>query len=202
MKNLWLLILTMVIAVLSACGPQSQTVTVVETVEVAKEVVVTATPAAAVPSDVAQTLVLASGRNLGPGNPHDYSTSMVLLDLLYEPLVRYGPDGTIQPALAESWEISEDGLTWTFNLHQDIVFHDGTPLDSTAAKWNLERWVGNERHSWLPTTSRITGIETPDDFTLVLTLNQAYYPAMQDFTLIRPVRFLSPEAVDEAGEFC
>lgn len=86
-------------------------------------------------------------------------------------------------------------------LEQDVTFHDGAPFDAAAVKWNLERWVGNDRHNWLPTTSRISGIETPDDFTVVLTLNQAYYPAMQDFTLIRPVRFLSPNAVDEAGEF-
>lgn len=54
----------------------------------------------------AQTLILASGRNLGPGNPHAYDSSMVLLDLVYEPLVRYAPDGSTVPALAESWTIS------------------------------------------------------------------------------------------------
>lgn len=149
----------------------------------------------------AQTLILASGRNLGPGNPHAYDSSMVLLDLLYEPLVRYAPDGSVVPALAESWTISEDGLTWTFNLRQGVTFHDGTPFDAAAAKWNLEQWVGNEAHNWLPTATRITGIETPDAATLVLTLAQSYYPAMQDFTLIRPVRFLSPAAVDAEGAF-
>jgi len=148
-----------------------------------------------------QTLILASGRNLGPGNPHAYDSSMVLLDLVYEPLVRYAPDGTIVPALAETWEIAADGLTWTFHLRQGVTFHDGTPFDAAAAKWNLERWVGNEAHNWLPTATRITGIETPDAATLVLTLGQSYYPAMQDFTLIRPVRFLSPAAVDADGAF-
>ena len=149
----------------------------------------------------AQTLILASGRNLGPGNPHAYDSSMVLLDLVYEPLVRYAPDGSIVPAVAESWDISEDGLTWTFNLRQGVTFHDGMPFDAAAAKWNLEQWVGNEAHNWLPTATRITGIETPDNATLILTLAQSYYPAMQDFTLIRPVRFLSPAAVDGEGAF-
>ena len=148
-----------------------------------------------------QTLILASGRNLGPGNPHAYDSSMVLLDLLYEPLVRYAPDGSIVPALADSWEISADGLTWTFKLRQGVTFHDGTPFDAAAAKWNLEQWVGNEAHNWLPTSTHITTIETPDATTLVLTLADSYYPAMQDFTLIRPVRFLSPAAVDDAGAF-
>ena len=153
------------------------------------------------PADVEQTLVLASGRNLGPGNPHDYSSSFVLLDLLYEPLVRYDANGDIQPALAESWEISDDGLTWTFNLRRGVTFHDGTPFNAEAVKWNMERWVGTSRHDWLPTTGRISSIETPDDFTVVLTLSESYYPAIQDLTLVRPVRFLSSEGVDSAGEF-
>jgi len=148
-----------------------------------------------------QTLILASGRTLGSGDPHAYESSIVLLDLLYEPLVRYAPDGSISPALAESWEISADGLTWTFYLRQGVTFHDGTPFDAAAAKWNLERWVNNEAHNWLPTSTRITKIEAPDVATLSLTLAQSYYPAIQDFTLIRPVRFLSPAAVDADGNF-
>ncbi|MEM7134765.1 MAG: nickel ABC transporter substrate-binding protein [Chloroflexota bacterium] len=148
-----------------------------------------------------QKLILASGRNLGPGNPHAYDSSMVLLDLIYEPLVRYAPNGTITPALAEAWEISDDGLTWTFYLRSDVTFHDGTPFNAEAARWNLERWVGDEGHGWLPTTMLISGVETPDDATLVVTLDDAYYPAMQDFTLIRPVRFLSPAAVDADENF-
>ncbi|MEM9774987.1 MAG: nickel ABC transporter substrate-binding protein [Chloroflexota bacterium] len=209
----FLIILAVMTAALAACAAEPETVTVIETVEVEKEVkvietvevekevVVVATPEVAAPADVEQTLVLASGRNLGPANPHDYSSSFVILDLLYEPLVRYGQDGTIEPALAESWEISEDGLTWTFALRQDVTFHDDTPFNAEAVKWNMDRWVGNDRHNWLPTTSRISSVEATDEFTVVLTLNQPYYPAMQDLTLVRPVRFLSTEAVDAAGEF-
>ena len=159
------------------------------------------TSAPSQPADVERTLVLASGRNLGPGNPHDYSTSMVVLDLLYEPLVRYGSNGDIQPSLAESWDISGDGLTWTFNLRQGVTFHDGTPFNAETVKWNMERWVGSDRHNWLPTTTRISNIETPDQSTVVLTLSGPYYPAIQDLMLVRPVRFLSPSGVDNAGEF-
>ena len=161
------------------------------------------TPAAEEEAPAAEggTLVLASGRNLGTGNPHDYSSSFVLLDLLYEPLVRYDSNGDIQPALAESYEISDDGLRWTFNLRQGVTFHDGTPFDAEAVKWNMERWVGSDGHSWLPTTTRISSIEAPDQSTIVLTLSEAYYPAIQDLTLVRPVRFLSPTSVDGAGEY-
>lgn len=182
--------LVFLILLLAACAPAAPTGVPIGT-----------TGAAASSSAGDQTLILASGRNLGPGNPHAYDSSMVLLDLVYEPLVRYAPDGAIVPALAESWEISADGLTWTFRLRQGVTFHDGTAFDAAAAKWNLERWVGNQAHNWLPTTTRITAIDTPDAATLVLTLAESYYPAIQDFTLIRPVRFLSPAAVDADGAF-
>ncbi|MBX3016236.1 MAG: hypothetical protein KF832_32245, partial [Caldilineaceae bacterium] len=187
MNKLRTLLLTlMLLSLLSACVSTA---------------VAPSTAASAPQAAAEQTLILASGRNLGPGNPHAYDSSMVLLDLVYEPLVRYAPDGTIVPALAETWEIAADGLTWTFHLRQGVTFHDGTPFDAAAAKWNLERWVGNAAHNWLPTATRIVGIDTPDDATLVLTLAQSYYPAMQDFTLVRPVRFLSPAAVDAEGVF-
>lgn len=150
---------------------------------------------------VEQTIVLASGRELGPANPHDYSSNMALLDLLYEPLVRYGSDGTIQPALATAWTISPDGRTWTFTLRPHVTFHDGTPFDAAAVQWNFDRWIGRPEHAWLPSASRIATVAAPDAATVVLTLRTAYYPTIQDLTLIRPVRFLSPKAVDPQGAF-
>ncbi len=152
-------------------------------------------------STPAQTVVLAAGHELGNANPHDYGSNMALLDLLYEPLVRYGPDGTIQPALATAWTIAPDGRTLTFQLRPQVTFHDGTPCDAAAIKWNFERWVGVQAHSWLPSSTRILKVDTPDARTVVLTLREPYYPTMQDLTLIRPVRFLSPQAVNEHGAF-
>lgn len=152
-------------------------------------------------ASVEQTVVLAAGRELGAANPHDYSANMALLDLIYEPLVRYGLDGSIQPALATSWTITPDGLTWTFTLRPYVTFHDGFPFDATAVKWNLDRWIGMKEHSWLPSATRIVNVATPDAATVVLTLRESYYPTMQDLTLIRPVRFLSPRAVRDTGAF-
>ena len=57
-----------------------------------------------------------------------------------EGLVTFKP-GTadVEPALAESWEQSADGLTWTFKIRQGVTFHDGTPLDAAAVCYNLDR---------------------------------------------------------------
>ncbi len=60
---------------------------------------------------------------------------------IFEGLVGTEP-GTADPAplLAESWEVSEDGLTYTFDLKEGVTFHDGTPFDGEAVCFNFERW--------------------------------------------------------------
>src|SRR5690606_37425861 len=58
---------------------------------------------------------------------------------VFEGLTRFAPDGSIVPGLAESWDISEDGLTYTFHLHEGVTFHDGTAMDADDVKFSLER---------------------------------------------------------------
>jgi peptide/nickel transport system substrate-binding protein len=60
--------------------------------------------------------------------------------LLYDRLVQLSADGTrMEPALAERWEQSADGLTYTFTLRRNVLFHDGSPLDAEAVKISYER---------------------------------------------------------------
>jgi peptide/nickel transport system substrate-binding protein len=58
---------------------------------------------------------------------------------LFEGLTRFGPDGSIEPALAESWEIAPDGLSWVFHLHEGVKFHDGTPLTAEDVVFSFDR---------------------------------------------------------------
>lgn len=58
---------------------------------------------------------------------------------LFEGLTRFGPDGSVRPALAKSWDVSADGSVWTFHLHQGVRFHDGTPLTAEHVKFTLDR---------------------------------------------------------------
>lgn len=63
-------------------------------------------------------------------------------DQIFDTLVEYDKKTTeVVPGLAESWETSEDGLTWTFKLRKNIQFHDGTPFNAEAVVYNFERWM-------------------------------------------------------------
>lgn len=90
---------------------------------------------------------------------------------IYEGLVTIDRDGKIQPQLAKSWEISPDGLTYTFKLQTGVKFHDGEVFDSAVAKASIERARGadsvNPQKRYF---ASIDTIETPDAETLVLKL--------------------------------
>ncbi len=58
---------------------------------------------------------------------------------IFEGLTRIGQSGEVLPALAESWEISEDGKTYTFKLHTGVKFHDGSTFDAEDVKFSLDR---------------------------------------------------------------
>ena len=59
--------------------------------------------------------------------------------MMYSQLVRFDPDMNPVPELAESWEISKDGLTWTFKLRQGVKFHDGQEMTSADVKFTFDR---------------------------------------------------------------
>src|SRR2546427_470028 len=61
--------------------------------------------------------------------------------MMHENLVRFSAKMQLEPALAESWLASKDGLTWTFKLHKGVKFHDGTPFDAKAVKYFFDRVV-------------------------------------------------------------
>ncbi len=67
----------------------------------------------------------------------------VLYSNVFEGLTRFMSDGSVVPGLAESWEISDDGLTYTFKLRSGVTFHDGTTMDAEDVKFSLDR-IGAE----------------------------------------------------------
>lgn len=148
------------------------------------------------------TLNYSWSSNVGPLNPHMYSPSQMFAQaLVYEPLVRYGKGGVIEPCLAESWSISPDGREYTFNLRRNVTFSDGTPFDAKAVKMNFDTVMKNvEQHSWLEFIAQLEAAEVVDSHTFRMRLKHAYYPALQELSLIRPMRFLSPSAFPADGD--
>lgn len=152
-------------------------------------------------TDQTSTLTFSWSQDVGSLNPHRYGPSqMFAQDLIYEPLVTYDRGGKIQPALAESWKASPDGKAVTFQLRQGVQFSDGTPFNAAAAKANFDQILQNRKeHDWLGLVQAIDRVEAVSDRTLKIVLKTPYYPVLQELTLIRPVRFLSPQAFPESG---
>ncbi|WP_245590846.1 nickel ABC transporter substrate-binding protein [Nitratidesulfovibrio termitidis] len=161
-----------------------------------------AAPGAAHAADTpADTLRYSWPSNVGELNPHKYSPNQMFAQgMVYEPLVKYAKGGAIEPWLAESWTVSPDGKAYTFTLRKGVTFSDGTPFDARAVRMNFETVLANRaRHDWLELVAQIDKVETPDARTVRLVLKNAYYPALQELALIRPVRFLSPSAFPASG---
>lgn len=91
---------------------------------------------------------------------------------VFEGLVSIDEGGKVQPQLAKSWNISPDGLTYTFTLQTGVTFHNGEAFDSGVAKFALERARGKDSvNPQKRFFSSIASIETPDAGTLVLHLS-------------------------------
>ena len=97
-----------------------------------------ATAAIAAPDAVTLGMVL-EPPNLDPTAGAAAAIDEVVYANLFEGLTRFGPDGAVLPALARSWEVSEDGTSYTFHLVTGATFHDGTGFDAEDVKFSLDR---------------------------------------------------------------
>jgi ABC-type transport system substrate-binding protein len=95
--------------------------------------------------------------------------------MMYDNLVRFNAKMQIEPALAQSWTQSGDGLTWTFKLRKGVRFHDGTPLDAKAVKYFFDRVLGDDKPFKASLyTPFVQGAQAVDDATVRVTLKQPF----------------------------
>ncbi|RAX57070.1 nickel ABC transporter, nickel/metallophore periplasmic binding protein [Helicobacter monodelphidis] len=132
--------------------------------------------------------------NAGPLNPHLYTPNQMYAQVLvYEGLVRYNKDGSIGPAIAESWQISDDGKTYTFTLKENRLFSDGTPIDAFAVEKNFQTIIMNKaRHQWLGIVNKIESFKALDSTHFELKLSSPYVATLNELSLPRPFRILAP----------
>lgn len=144
----------------------------------------------------APTLTYSWPTNAGPLDPRGYSPNQMYAQaMVYEPLVRYTAEGTLEPWLATHWSVSPDGKTYTFTLREHVQFSDGSSFNAAAAKANLDAVLANaKRHQWMELVSTLDRVEAPDEHTLVLHLKHPYYPTLMELAQVRPLRFAAPDA--------
>src|SRR3989475_6016221 len=110
------------------------------------------------------------GLNADPPNldPHQ-STAAVdrqVFQNLYDKLVDINQNLEIVPMLATSWQIADGGRTYTFKLRQGVVFHDGTPFNAEAVKFNFERMLDKSfRSPRFNEGSLVTGVTVVEPYT-------------------------------------
>ena len=116
---------------------------------------------------------------------------------VYEGLVEYAPGTTrVVGLLAKSWEISADGLSYTFHLADGVRFHDGTAMDAAAVVTSLERRKKNKfLNSYF--LDNVTAIEAPDSHTVVLKLAQPQPSLLDSFSSPYGPKVVSPKALAE-----
>ena len=162
--------------------------------------------AAQTPPNVLVVGQIAEPKSLDPHAVTATNDFRILVNL-YDGLVRY-KDGTleVEPALAESWTISDDGKTYTFKLRQGVRFHDGSAFNAEAVKFNFDRMLKDDHpfHDTGPfplsfNFSAVEAVNVIDDSTVEFKLNEPFAPFLSN--LAYPTGLIvSPAAVEQHGK--
>lgn len=145
-------------------------------------------------------IVLGDYRNIAPGEADAYYCSVIVY--VWEPLIAQSNTGEPMAKLAESWEMSEDGQTWTFHLRQGVKFHDGVDFNADAVLYNFDRmryevkksgFYNLNINSFYPNLDTVTKL---DDYTVQLTFTAPSPSLLYTMTNFGSAMF-SPECFDE-----
>ncbi len=150
--------------------------------------------------DTDNTFVVGTPEAKGVFNPIYYASAYDgnVVTMIFEGMIERDIEGAWQPALAESWEISEDGKTYTFKLKKDVVFSDGTPVTANDVAFTFkaiadpsydgryqavvqdivgfDEYFGGDENAF-------TGIEVVDDHTIIFTFKEAIRTNISNFSL-------------------
>lgn len=149
----------------------------------------------------------------GTTNDIDSFNPMVMVEspayttafLTYDLLVNFSQEDPSQPApgLAESWESSEDGFTWTFHLREDAMWQDGVPVTSADVKYTFDRMIAEEQGcciDYLPFIEE-DGITTPDEHTVQITTTQPTVQMLSIWVYVLPEHIWKDVTKKESSTF-
>ena len=128
--------------------------------------------------------------------------SYELMGLTYDLLVENSPeDSGPVPGLADSWETSDDGLTWTFHLNKDAKWHDGKPVTSEDVAYTYQRILDEEQGLYIDAVKQIDSIETPDEHTVVFKTKKPSVQMLNTYVYILPKHIWEKVPEDESKSF-
>jgi peptide/nickel transport system substrate-binding protein len=194
--------------VFSACGgaatPQVQVAevtklvkeTVVEKVVETVEVQVTAPPEVSQPTGTLKVAVSTQPNTLDTpisAEQQSRNTSQGMFDSL----LWVNDQGELEPALAESWEVSEDGLEYTFHLRKDVTFHNGEPFNADSVVFSWQRYISPDLE-WSERWTMADNVEKVDDYTVKITTNEPKPLLLR--TIAIHWAMIPPKYFEEVGE--
>lgn len=149
--------------------------------------------------EVLQELVIGESTDFGTYDPMGTMNPTAIRAMIFDTLIKLDYDYKKVPALATDWAMSEDGKTWTFHLREGVTFHDGEPWNAEAAKFNWEQRIAAGKDGTGNIMKKIVTMETPDEYTFVVTFSEPMYTLASDLT--PPMfSFVSPKAFNENHE--
>lgn len=147
-------------------------------------------------------LVIAIGVDADTFNPQEQTTTLFqnMCDLIYGNMLYQDPEGKLHPRLAEKYEVSADGLTFTMNLRKGVKFSDGTDFNAQAVKVTWDRILNPKMK--VPLRFAVGMVEEcviVDDYTVTLKLKYPFAPLAPSMSLAL-VAPISPAAIEKYGE--
>ena len=125
-----------------------------------------------------ESLTVALAADVDSLHPSDYSTNIEsqILDQVYDTLLYMDMSGSKdpEPRLAETWDVSDDGMTYTFHLRKDATFHDGTPVTAQDVVFSLELYQNSNYQNGY--VDGLDSAESTDDYTVICHMQHPYSP--------------------------
>lgn len=144
------------------------------------------------------TLRVGIKKHIPPLDPHTQKGYLCIyaFNQMFDYLVRQRLDGSLEPWLVTPWEQRDDGRTLIFHLRKGVTFHDGTPLNTEALKWNFERILDPSARSYLRHQySKVQSLEVLAPYTLKMSLKRTAYFVSDVTGGIFTLRVVSPPGV-------
>lgn len=153
-------------------------------------------------SEASDTLIYAQGaepRGLDPAMVDDGESAKVMVNI-YEGLLKYNKDSTkVEPSLAKSWDMSKDGLSYTFHLQEGVKFQDGTDFNADAVKFNIDRQLPPKVTADMAYASFVYGsvknVEVVDKNTVKINLTEPSTPFLNNLAMVMSAPIVSPKAL-------